>query len=50
MLAMIFDWIIKVGNLKTASNKVNKKMADVSPPQLSYSSAESGISVKDGAY
>ena len=50
MFAMIFDWIIKLENLTSASNKVNKKMAVVPPPRLSYNSAGNGISVKDGAY
>ena len=35
VFAMIFDWIIKLGNLTSDSNKVSKKMAVVSPSRLS---------------
>ena len=35
VFAMIFDWIVKLGNLTSASNKVSKKMVIVTPPRLS---------------
>ena len=50
VFAMIFDWIVKLGNLTSTSNKVSKKNYSCSPNWTVYSSSESGISVKDGAY